>query len=59
MAHVLSGSGKLVVDGKTYNLKQDDVVLIDMNEKYYWEGNMRLGVPCAPAWHPEHHIEIK
>ena len=34
MAHILSGSGILVVEGKEYQLKQDDVVLIDINEKY-------------------------
>ena len=55
MAHVLSGSGVLIVNGREYKLKTDDVVLIDVNEKYYWEGNMRLGLPCAPAWYPEQH----
>ena len=55
MAHVLSGFGVLVVEGKEYQLKQDDVVLIDVGEKYYWEGKMRLGIPCAPAWYPEQH----
>lgn len=55
MAHVLSGSGILVIEGTTYKLKPDDVVLIDVNEKYYWEGKMRLGIPCSPAWYPEQH----
>ena len=35
MAHILSGSGILVVEGKEYQLKQDDVVLIDINEKSF------------------------
>ena len=59
MAHVLSGSGILVVEGKEYQLKQDDVVLIDINEKYYWEGKMRLGLPCTPAWYLEQHEDIE
>lgn len=59
MAHILSGSGILVVDGITYNLKQDDVVLIDVEEKYYWEGKMRIGIPCTPAWYPEQHEDVK
>ena len=58
MAHVLSGAGIICVEGKVYNLKQDDVVLIDINEKYYWEGNFRLGIPCSPAWYPAQHEEI-
>ena len=58
MAHILSGSGILVVEGVEYQLKQDDVVLIDINEKYYWQGKMRLGIPCAPAWYPEQHEDV-
>ena len=58
MAHILSGSGILVVDGKEYQLKQDDVVLIDINERYYWQGKMMLRIPCAPAWYPEQHDEV-
>lgn len=59
MAHVLTGSGKLFVDDKEYNLKKDDVVLIDKKEHYYWDGKMKLGVPCAPAWWPEQHFDIE
>ena len=59
MAHVLSGTGTLVVNDKVYNLEKDDVVLVNKGEMYYWEGNMRLGVPCAPAWTPEQHIELE
>ena len=58
MAHVLRGSGILVVENKEYHLEQDDVVLIDVNEKYYWEGIFRLGIPCSPAWYPEQHEEM-
>lgn len=58
MAHILSGSGKLMIDGESYDLQQDDVVLIEPNERYYWEGKMRLGLPCSPAWYPEQHEEI-
>ncbi len=58
MAHILAGEGKLVVNDKSYNLEKDDVVLIGRGEMYYWEGEMRLGVPCAPAWTPEQHLEL-
>lgn len=59
MAHVLAGSGFLMVEGKKYNLKQDDVVIIEPGEKYYWVGEMRLGVPCAPAWTPTQHETVE
>lgn len=58
MAHILQGSGYIWVDGIRTELKEDDVVLIMPNEKYYWEGNFRLGIPCAPAWYPEQHITV-
>lgn len=60
MAHILSGSGILVIDGVgTFELEQDDVVLVDKGEKYYWEGKMRLGIPCTPAWYPEQHEDVE
>lgn len=55
MAHILNGEGILVVEGKRFAVKKDDVVLIDINEKYYWEGNLKLGISCSPAWYPEQH----
>lgn len=53
MVHVLDGEGILVVEGQLYNLKKDDVVLINPNSKYYWDGEMRLGSSCSPAWYKE------
>lgn len=53
MVHILDGSGLIVVDNVTYELKKDDVVLIKPGQKYYWEGNMRVGASCSPAWYPE------
>jgi mannose-6-phosphate isomerase-like protein (cupin superfamily) len=59
MVHILEGEGIIVVENKKYDLKKDDVVLIKPNEKYYWEGNMRVGASCSPAWYPEqsHNVE--
>ena len=53
MVNVLSGSGFICVENKIYELKKDDVVLISQNEKYYWQGKMKLGCSCTPAWHPK------
>jgi mannose-6-phosphate isomerase-like protein (cupin superfamily) len=54
-AYAVSGSGKLFVGEKVVELNSGDVVLIEAGEKYYWEGNLELVVPCAPAWYPEQH----
>ncbi len=59
MAHILSGSGILVVNNIKYELEKEDVVLIGKAEKYYWEDNMKLSLPCAPAWNPNQHLELE
>lgn len=59
MAYVIKGSGKLVVEGKETKLKEGDLVLINPGEKYFWEGNMEIFMPCTPAWHPEQYKEVE
>ena len=51
MVHVLDGVGNIVIEDKTINLKKDDVILIPPMSKYYWEGKLRLGASCSPAWY--------
>lgn len=59
LAYVTSGSGKVVVEGKEYLLNEGDVVLIEPGERYYWEGNLDVFMPCTPAWYPEQHQEVE
>jgi len=58
LAYVVKGSGRVVVEGEEVELNKGDVVLIEPGEKYYWEGNMTMLVPCTPAWYPEQHKEV-
>lgn len=58
MGYVIKGSGKVVVENKKTKIEEGDLVLIEPKEKYYWEGNLELFVPCTPAWYPEQHKEI-
>src|SRR3989304_8555052 len=53
MAYVIGGLGKIVIEGKEYPLSTGDLLLIDANEKYFWESNLEMFVPCVPAWYPE------
>jgi mannose-6-phosphate isomerase-like protein (cupin superfamily) len=55
MGYIVEGTGKLGVEDKTVELKKGDVVLIEAGEKYYWEGNLIMFMPCTPAWTPEQH----
>jgi mannose-6-phosphate isomerase-like protein (cupin superfamily) len=52
MGFVLSGFGRIVVEGRSIELSENDLVLIHPGEKYYWEGNMTILMPATPAWNP-------
>jgi mannose-6-phosphate isomerase-like protein (cupin superfamily) len=54
MVFVLSGEGKIVTDAGEKTLIKDTMVLLDINERYYFEGTMlRIFMPTTPAWTPE------
>ena len=59
LAYIIEGSGKVVVEEKEVKLEEGDLVLIEPGEKYFWEGNLKMFVPCTPAWYPEQHKEVK
>lgn len=59
MAYVIKGSGRLVVEGKETKFKEGDLVLINPGEKFFWEGNMEIFMPCTPAWYPQQHKEVE
>lgn len=57
MIYIIEGQGTLMLEGKSTILHKGDVVLIEPNEKYFWQGDLTMFVPCTPAWSPEqHHI---
>jgi mannose-6-phosphate isomerase-like protein (cupin superfamily) len=58
LAFVFKGKGKVFVEDKEVTLEQGDMILIEPGEKYYWDGNFTLFVPCTPAWYPEQHEEV-
>jgi mannose-6-phosphate isomerase-like protein (cupin superfamily) len=58
LGYVIKGSGKVVIEGNEVFLEEGDLVLIEPGEKFYWEGNLELFMPCAPAWTPEQHRTV-
>ncbi len=58
IAYVTKGSGNVCVEGETVEVKKGDVVLIEPNEKFYWEGKLTMLMPCTPAWRPEQYKHI-
>jgi len=59
MAYIIKGSGKVVVEGKEIKLSEQDLVLINPGEKFFWEGNMTIFMPCTPAWSYEQYKEVE
>ena len=58
MGYILKGSGKLITETQITTLSVGDVVYIPHGEKYYFDGNLTIILPCAPAWYPQPHKTI-
>lgn len=58
LAYVLSGQGSVEVEGEVIELTAGDVVLIEPGEKYFWQGRMKLLMPCTPAWTAEQYRQV-
>jgi mannose-6-phosphate isomerase-like protein (cupin superfamily) len=56
---IIDGSGKLVIENKEITLSKEDLVLVEIGEKYYWKGKIKMFVSCNPAWYPEQHKKEK
>jgi len=56
MVYVISGTGSLTIKQKSVPLCQGDVVLLELNELYYFEGDdLQVFLPTTPAWAIEQH----
>ena len=53
--HVISGTGKVVVEGKEYAMEEQDQVFVPNGNKFHFEDcvNLKILVPCSPAWNLE------
>lgn len=58
LAYIIKGSGKVAIQAEELKFGEGDLIFIDKGEKYYWEGNAIMFVPCTPAWYPEQHKEV-
>lgn len=60
LVYVLEGSGIVFFEngGKLY-FSAGDAILIDNNEKYYWDVDYcKVAMICTPAWTKEQHKEV-
>ncbi len=58
LIYVVEGSGRVVVEGEEINIAKEDLILIEQEEKFFLEGNMKMFVPCAPAWNLEQYKKV-
>ena len=59
MFYVENGLGKIVIDEEEHKLAPQDVVLIHPGQKFYYDGNLRVVITCAPVWYIEQYKESK
>jgi mannose-6-phosphate isomerase class I len=58
LVYVTKGNGKLITASQNVTLKTGDVALIEPNEKYYFDGMLKLVISSSPAWRPEQYQNI-
>lgn len=59
LAYIINGSDRIVIDERVIDLKQGDLILIEPGEKFFWEGNLTMFIPCVPAWRPDQHKKVE
>lgn len=55
IVYIQNGSGKVTVNNVEHKLNEGDLVLIEANEKFFWEGDLNLHISCRPAFTIEQH----
>lgn len=56
LIYVLDGNGKLYFENNCIEFGKGDSILINSNEKYYWDSTYCIvSMTCTPAWNEEQH----
>ena len=53
ICYILEGKGTLNKKEESINFEQGDVILIEKEEIYHWNGNCKIIMICTPAWYKE------
>jgi mannose-6-phosphate isomerase-like protein (cupin superfamily) len=59
LSYVIKGSGKVAIEGVESEINEGSLILIEPGEKFFWEGNLTMFMPCTPAWYPKQHKEVE
>ena len=56
LIYVIEGSGEFYYDNKCIKFSKGDSILINNNEKYYWNSEYcKISMACTPAWNIDQH----
>lgn len=60
LLYIINGNGIMYIkdSNEKVEFSQGDVIIIDKNECYAFDGNFEAAVPCTPAWTSEQHKYI-
>lgn len=59
LVYVIKGQGRLTVGVTSHQLSEGDMALLLPGEKYFFEGELQMLMPCTPAWTPAQHKVIE
>lgn len=59
LIYVIDGDGTLNKEDEVIEFKKGDAILINKGERYYWNANCTVVMPCTPAWYPEQYKLIE
>lgn len=59
IAFIIDGEGQVIIEGNKFEVKSEDLIVLDKGERYYWNGNFKLFIYCTPVWYPEQHKEVE
>ncbi|MCI9063761.1 MAG: cupin domain-containing protein [Clostridia bacterium] len=53
ICYILDGEGTLNKKDEITHFESGDVILIEKEEIYYWQGKCKVMMVCTPAWYKE------
>lgn len=60
LIYILDGNRKICFENNFFEFEKGDSILINSNEKYYWESKYCVvSMSCTPAWNEEQHKIVK
>ena len=57
LVYVLSGSGEIITGDKKHEISAGDIIFIDSNEKFAWNGHLSLFLANTPRFDPAQYRE--